>query len=104
LATNRIGNRGTFSLSAGCDIVAGVINQFQRVEEPCKRNELLNLLLQHVKEFWVDGVLKGREQHATLLELEMQLEDGVNPWGASEPLIELPDGSRQVLAPDKTSP
>ena len=63
-----------------------------------RRNK--RILLERVKQFWIEGVLEKSLYNMVLLDLgkERQVEAVEHPW---ERVLELPDQSRQSLPPDK---
>lgn len=65
-----------------------------------KERRELGILLNKVKQFWIEGVLEKSIHNITLIDLgkETQAEAVAHAW---EQVLELPDQSRQILPPDK---
>jgi eukaryotic-like serine/threonine-protein kinase len=89
----------------GGNIFAGTGDVHYNVNTPSptieEEHRNLLILLDKVKQFWVEGVLEKSVHHAVLIELGKisQHEKVEHPW---EKVLELPEQNRQILSPDKT--
>lgn len=86
------------------NIFSGTENVYYNVttSSPVVQEERRNLLilLNKVKQFWVEGILEKSVHHAILIELgkTLQPEKVEHPW---EKILEIPEQNNQILSPDK---